>query len=82
MGSILGREDSREEGLATHPVLLPGESYEQRILEGYSPWSHKESDMTERLNSNSNAELSAAACGIWFPDQGSNLGPCIGSAEA
>ena len=30
-------------------VFLPGESHGQRILEGYSPWGHKESDMTERL---------------------------------
>ena len=27
--------------------FLPGESYGQRSLEGYSPYSHKESDMTE-----------------------------------
>ena len=29
------------------PVFLPGESHEQRALEGYSPWGHKESDTTE-----------------------------------
>ena len=29
------------------PVLLPGESHGQRSLVGYSPWGHKESDMTE-----------------------------------
>ena len=29
------------------PVFLPGESHGQRSLEGYSPWSHKESDTTE-----------------------------------
>ena len=33
------------------PVLLPGESHGQRSLVGYSPWSHKESDMTEQLHS-------------------------------
>ena len=27
------------------PVFLPGESYGQRSLVGYSPWDHKESDM-------------------------------------
>ena len=32
------------------PVLLPGKSHGQRSLEGYSPWGHKESDTTERLN--------------------------------
>ena len=31
------------------PVFLPGESYGQRILVGYSPWSHIESGMTEQL---------------------------------
>ena len=29
------------------PVSLPGESCGQRRLAGYSPWSHKELDMTE-----------------------------------
>ena len=29
------------------PVFLPGESHGQRSLAGYSPWVHKESDMTE-----------------------------------
>ena len=29
------------------PVFLPGESHGQRGLAGYSPWVHKESDMTE-----------------------------------
>ena len=32
------------------PVFLPGESHGQRSLAGYSPWGHKESDRTERLN--------------------------------
>ena len=32
------------------PVLLPGESHGQRSLAGYSPWGHKELDMTERLH--------------------------------
>ena len=31
------------------PVFLPGEFHGQRSLAGYSPWHHKESDMTERL---------------------------------
>ena len=29
------------------PVFLPGESHGQRSLAGYSPWGHKESDVTE-----------------------------------
>ena len=32
------------------PVFLPGEFYGQRSLADYSPWGHKESDMTERLS--------------------------------
>ena len=29
------------------PVLFPGKSHGQRSVVGYSPWGHKESDMTE-----------------------------------
>ena len=29
------------------PVFLPGESHGQRSLVGYSPWGHKESNMTK-----------------------------------
>ena len=43
----LSWEDPLEEGMATPPVFLPGESHGQRILEGYSPWSRKELDTTE-----------------------------------
>ena len=32
------------------PVLLPGKSHGWRSLVGYSPWSRKESDATERLH--------------------------------
>jgi len=46
-GRSPGQEDPLEEGMATHAVFLPGESHGQRSLVGYSPWSHKESDMTE-----------------------------------
>ena len=35
-----------EKAMATHPVLLPGESYGQRSLVGCSPWGCYESDMT------------------------------------
>ena len=28
-------------------ICLPGESYRQRSLAGYSPWGHRESDRTE-----------------------------------
>ena len=42
--SSLGWEDPLEEGLGTHPVFLPGNSYGQRSLMGYSPRRRKESD--------------------------------------
>ena len=45
---FLGQQNSLEKGMA--PVFLPGAFHEQRSLAGYSPCSHKESDMTERLN--------------------------------
>ena len=32
------------------PVFLPGKSHGLRILVGYSPWGHKESDTAERLH--------------------------------
>ena len=32
------------------PVFLPGKSHGQKSLTSYSPWDHKESDMTERLS--------------------------------
>ena len=31
-------------------VFLPGKSHGQRRLVGYSPWGHKELNMTERLS--------------------------------
>ena len=38
----------RREWLPT-PIFWPGESHGQKSLQGYSPWGHKESDMTEQL---------------------------------
>ena len=32
------------------PVFLPGKFHGKRSMAGYSPWSHKESDMTEQLS--------------------------------
>ena len=39
------------------PVFLPGNSRGQRSLAGYSPWGRRESDTTERPNSNSSSFL-------------------------
>ena len=41
-----GRSPGEGHGQPT-PGFLPGESHGQRSLAGYSPWGHKESDMTE-----------------------------------
>ena len=46
----LGWEDPLLKEMATHlpfPVFLTGKSQGQRNLVGYSPWGHKELDMTE-----------------------------------
>ena len=45
----LSWEDPLEEEMELTPVFLPEESHGQRSLEGYNPWDHKESDMTEQL---------------------------------
>ena len=44
--SWVGNIPWRREWLPT-PVFLPGEFNGQRSLANYSPWGHKESDMTE-----------------------------------
>ena len=43
----LGREDPLEKGWLHTPVFLPGKSYGQKSLVGYSPWGRKELDTTE-----------------------------------
>ena len=46
---LVGKIPWRKEWLPT-PVSLPGEFHGQMSLVGYSPWDHKESGITERLN--------------------------------
>ena len=43
---VFGRSPGEGNGIAI-PVFLPGEFHAQRSLVGYSPWGHKELDMTE-----------------------------------
>ena len=43
----LHQEDPLEKGMHLFPVFLLGESHGQRNLAGYSPWGHKDLDMTE-----------------------------------
>ena len=38
------------------PVFLPGEFHGQRSLARYSPWGHKESDMTEGLSTDTDTD--------------------------
>ena len=46
----LDREDPLDKGMVTHSIILPWrEIHGQRSLTGYSPWGHRESDMTKRL---------------------------------
>ena len=45
----LNGEDPLEKGTATHSSILALELHGQKSLVGYSPWSQKEVDMTERL---------------------------------
>ena len=47
MSSIPGSRRSLEEDMATHSSILAWRIHGQRSLTGYSPWGHKESDMTE-----------------------------------
>ena len=46
----LSWENPLEEVWQPTPVFLLGEFHAQRSLVGYSPWGHKESYTTERLN--------------------------------
>ena len=43
----LGQEDPLEKGMITHSRILPGDSNEEKILVGYSPWGGKESQETD-----------------------------------
>ena len=44
---FLGGEDPWRKADQLTPVYLPGKFHGQRSLAGYSPWGHKESDITE-----------------------------------
>ena len=38
-----------EKEMTAHSIILAGEFHGQRSLVGYSPWTHKESDVAEQL---------------------------------
>ena len=60
LGLIPGPGRSSEEGNGS----LLGESHGQRSLVGYSPWAHKESDMTQQLN-NGKKNAGKESCFQW-----------------
>ena len=45
------------------PNLLPGDSHGGKSLVGYSPWGHKESDTTERLQSSLRSKINNIVLG-------------------
>ena len=53
-----GQEDPLEEGMATTPAFLPGESQGQRSLVGYSPWGHTELDLETNTIIRKNVQMS------------------------
>ena len=69
-GDLKGKEIQKE-GICVYigrrkwqptPVFLPVEFHGQRSLVGYSPWGHKESDMTERLTLTLCTHRAASLC--------------------
>ena len=46
---FLGWKDPLEKGMQSTPVFLPAEFHGLRGFASYSPWGHKESDVTELL---------------------------------
>ena len=62
LGSIpgLGRE-----WLAT-PVFWPGELYEQRSLKGYSPWGHKDLEMSNLKKKKKLLNLKKSELHLWL----------------
>ena len=61
-GSISGLGRSPGEGNGNLLQYSCLENPMDRSLPGYSPWGHKESDRTERLNNNSNNGDSGHSC--------------------
>ena len=60
--SIPGWEDPLEKEMEPTPAFLPAKSHRQRSLAGYSPWSHKESDTTERAWSHKESDTTERTC--------------------
>ena len=50
-------EDPLEKEWQPIPVFLPGKPHGQRSLAGYSPWGHKEPDVTEYAHNHTHKKL-------------------------
>ena len=60
----LDREDPLEEEMATHSSVLAWRIPLTEEPGGYSPWGHKESDMTERQTTTRQVPAEAAVMGL------------------
>ena len=62
----LGWEDLLEKGMATHSSFLAWRIPCTEDLVGYSPWSHKESDITEQLSLSLDKNITDIRPGPWL----------------
>ena len=67
---VPGSGNPLKKGMATHSVFFPEESHRQRSLEGYTPWGHKGSDMTEQLTFWHFTSVSSEGCCNKMPHTG------------
>ena len=73
----LGQEDLLEKEMATHSSSLAWKIPDGGTWLGYSPWSRKESETTERLYS-----LIANFIAIFIPDQGTQQAHAPGNCPS
>ena len=66
----LGWEDPLSRKQQLTPIFLPGKFHGKRSLLGYSPWACKESDMTDRLNTHTQAKECLESKGARIDKQG------------
>ena len=59
----LGLEDPLKEGMATHSSILAWRIYEQRSLEGHSPWGRQGGTQLKWLSMHAHTHKAI----IWFP---------------
>ena len=66
----LGWEGPREREMATHSSILAWKIPQAEELAGYSPWSRKESDTTERLNCHHHHHIVSSWLNLWMRNLG------------